>query len=83
MVQDKIEKCNELKYRSKKVFNYDRKYKENFTYLNSFNKDTEKINEIYGTKTLTYTFFRGFFPWSFCPRPKIYNLIYSYMLSTI
>ena len=32
MVQDKIEKCNELKYRSKKVFNYDRKYKDNFTY---------------------------------------------------
>ena len=52
-------------------------------YLNSFNKDTEKTNEIYGTKTLTYTFVRGFFPWSFCPRPKIYNLIYSYMLSTI
>jgi len=35
MVQDKIEKYNELKYRGKKVCNYDRKYKDNFTYLNS------------------------------------------------
>ena len=29
MVQTKIEKHNELKYRGKHVFNYDRKYKEN------------------------------------------------------
>jgi len=33
MVQDKIEKYNELKYRGKKVFNYDRKYKDNFTHI--------------------------------------------------
>jgi hypothetical protein len=35
MVQDKIEKYNELKYRGKQVFNYNRKYKEKITYLNS------------------------------------------------
>jgi hypothetical protein len=35
MVQTKIEKLNELKYRGKKEFNYDRKYKENLTYPNS------------------------------------------------
>ena len=42
MVQDKIERYNELKYKDKKSLNYDRKYTENFTHLNIKTKKQKK-----------------------------------------
>jgi hypothetical protein len=61
---------------------YDRKYKE---ILHTWTvKQRHRKKYIWNTIiNLYFSLLGGLLSGGFCPRPKIYNLIYSYMISTI